>query len=93
MTTPDSSIRSQSEQAEMALATWSVDSTSDLLVRLARETTVAGLMHRILKEARLLTGAEGGTFTSWMRARTLRNWSSRPSTIPCSGWKAGTRIS
>ncbi len=62
MTTPDPSVRNHSEHTDRALAAWSVDSTSDLLVRLARETTVAGLMHRILKEARLLTGAEGGTF-------------------------------
>ncbi|GGX43416.1 GAF and HD-GYP domain-containing protein [Saccharospirillum salsuginis] len=41
---------------------WSVDSTSDLLVRLAQEHSIGGLMHRILKEARQLTGAEGGTF-------------------------------
>lgn len=59
MTTPDSSLRSHSDQSEMALPVWNLDSTSNLL---ARETTVAGLMHRILKEARLLTGAEGGTF-------------------------------
>lgn len=43
-------------------ADWSVDSTSDLLVRLAQEQNVGNLVHRILKEARLLTGAEGGTF-------------------------------
>ncbi|MEX0623553.1 GAF and HD-GYP domain-containing protein [Saccharospirillum sp.] len=57
MTTPD-----PSDQTEIPLGAWSVDSTSDLLVRLARKTTVTGLMHRILKEARMLTGAEGGTF-------------------------------
>ncbi len=43
-------------------ADWSVDSTSDLLVRLAQEHGIGGLMHRILKEARQITGAEGGTF-------------------------------
>lgn len=41
---------------------WSADSTSDLLVRLAREKGVGNLIQRILTEARQLTGAEGGTF-------------------------------
>lgn len=45
-----------------AQSDWLVDSTNDLLVRLAQEKGVVGLIQRILKEARLLTGAEGGTF-------------------------------
>lgn len=45
-----------------AASEWSADNTSDLLVRLAQEKGLGNLMQRILREARGLTGAEGGTF-------------------------------
>lgn len=41
---------------------WDLNKSGDLLIRLARETTLPGLMSLILTEARALTGAEGGTF-------------------------------
>jgi HD-GYP domain-containing protein (c-di-GMP phosphodiesterase class II) len=44
---------------------WDLKKSGDLLIRLARETSLPGLMNLILEEARTITGAEGGTFYRW----------------------------
>lgn len=44
---------------------WDLDKTGDLLIRLAKQTSLSGLMNLILTEARSITGAEGGTFYRW----------------------------
>ena len=44
------------------MQTWDISQPGELLIRLAKEKSLAGLMNLILTEARHLTGAEGGTF-------------------------------
>jgi HD-GYP domain-containing protein (c-di-GMP phosphodiesterase class II) len=41
---------------------WDLSKSGDLLIRLSKESHITDLMRLILTEARLLTGAEGGTF-------------------------------
>lgn len=41
---------------------WGLNSSGDLLIRLAKETSLTGLVNLILSEAQSMTGAEGGTF-------------------------------
>jgi HD-GYP domain-containing protein (c-di-GMP phosphodiesterase class II) len=41
---------------------WSLNTSGELLIRLAQETSLPGLMNLILTEAQSITGAEGGTF-------------------------------
>jgi HD-GYP domain-containing protein (c-di-GMP phosphodiesterase class II) len=45
-----------------SLVAWDINKSGDLLIRLAKETTLPGLINLILNEAQTLTGAEGGTF-------------------------------
>ncbi len=47
------------------LIAWGLNNSGDLLIRLARETNLSGLMNLILTEAQSITGAEGGTFYRW----------------------------
>jgi len=41
---------------------WGLSTSGELLIRLAKETSLPGLMNLILTEAQGITGAEGGTF-------------------------------
>jgi len=41
---------------------WGLSTSGELLIRLAKETSLSGLMNLILNEAQAITGAEGGTF-------------------------------
>ncbi|MFQ3231208.1 HD-GYP domain-containing protein [Reinekea sp.] len=45
-----------------AMNNWDLSKSGDLLIRLSKESHITDLMRLILTEARLLTGAEGGTF-------------------------------
>ncbi|MDX1473067.1 MAG: HD domain-containing phosphohydrolase [Reinekea sp.] len=47
------------------LMAWGLNKSGDLLIRLARETNLSGLINLILTEAQTITGAEGGTFYRW----------------------------
>ncbi|MFC3701368.1 HD domain-containing phosphohydrolase [Reinekea marina] len=50
------------EETPKFQSNWDLSRSGDLLVRLSKEHNLTDLMHLILTEARLLTGAEGGTF-------------------------------
>ncbi|WP_320821536.1 HD domain-containing phosphohydrolase [Reinekea sp.] len=53
--------RTAPPKQDNALA-WGLNNSDDLLISLAKETTLSGLMNLILTEAQGITGAEGGTF-------------------------------
>ena len=56
-----------SMQENPPVVAWDMAKSGELLIRLAKETTLPGLINLILSEAQQLTGAEGGTFYRWRR--------------------------